>query len=90
MASPGTLRRVTLVRIYVSVKLSTTIIRVTRIRSHILVTLMMEALSFSDTSILTRATRRNGPEDAVIQCYFLKCNSLFKSVCTVLYLRIIA
>jgi hypothetical protein len=38
--------------------------------SPILVTLMMEATGSSETPILTRAIRRNIPEDAIRHCHF--------------------
>jgi hypothetical protein len=78
------LRRVALVRTDVSEEHRSSFIRVTRIgelgttlavtrnrRSlrGILVTLMKEAVSSSQTSVLTRAMRRNIPEDATLHIH---------------------
>jgi hypothetical protein len=79
MASSGMLRHVALVRTNVLEELSASFIRVTRIgelvtssfvpSSLILVTLMKEALSSSEMSVLTRATQCNIPEDAILRSH---------------------
>jgi hypothetical protein len=79
MVFSGMLRSVTLVRTDVSEERSASFIRVTRNgelvaasvvpSSPILVTLMKEALRFSETSVLTRVTRRNIPEDAIFHSH---------------------
>jgi hypothetical protein len=63
MASPGMLRRVALERTDVSEESSAPISTVRRI-GELGTTL---ALSSSETSVLTRATRRNIPEDAILR-----------------------
>jgi hypothetical protein len=87
MVSSWLLRRVALVKTDVSEELSASFIRVTSVHwllvtaslvpsSPILVTLMKEALSYSKTSVLTRATWRNIPEDTILHshcCENLKC-----------------
>jgi hypothetical protein len=77
MRSSGMLRRVALVRTDVSQKCIASIVRVTRTgelvtanvlpSSLTLVALMIEALCSSETSVLTTATRRNIPDDAILQ-----------------------
>jgi hypothetical protein len=54
------LRRVARVRIDVSEELNASFIMVTRIGE------LDEALRSSETSVLTRATRRNVPEDSIL------------------------
>jgi hypothetical protein len=80
MVSSGMLRRVVLVGTDVSEEFSASFIRVRRIGelgTTIAVTsnrrmlrrntLMKEELSSSETSVLTRATRRKIPEDTILQ-----------------------
>jgi hypothetical protein len=62
MVFSGLLRRVALVRTDVSEELVPS--------SPIFATLMKEAPGSSETSVLTRATRRHNPEDTILQLDF--------------------
>jgi hypothetical protein len=84
MVSSRMLRRVALVKIDVSEELNASFIWVAFPRSvrrllvaacvvpssPILVTVMKEALGYFETSVLTRATRRNIPEDTILHCVY--------------------
>jgi hypothetical protein len=99
MASSGMLRRVALVRTDVSEERSASFIRVTRVgelgtmlitasvvpSSLIHVSLMKEALGSSETSVLTRATGRNVPEDVILHSH--RRENLKSYTCAVLFVH---
>jgi hypothetical protein len=67
MVSSGLLRRVALVRADVSEEPGALLVAACVVpSSQIFVTLMKEAPRSSETSVLTRATRRNNPEDTIL------------------------
>jgi hypothetical protein len=89
MVSSGMLRRVTLVRTDVSEEIRASFIRVTRI-GELGTTLAALALISSETSVLTRATRRNIPEDTILHSHRrenLK-SYIVNSKCFLTYLKV--
>jgi hypothetical protein len=56
--------------------------------SLILVPLMMEALDFSETSVLTRVKRRNIPEDDLLHPYFCLPTTITLTFCLTYYLTV--
>jgi hypothetical protein len=80
MPSPGMLY-VTPVRTDVSEELSAYIIRVTRI-VELGTTLMLEALSSSETSVHTGANLRNIPEYGILLCCYFNIFNKFYCVGT--------
>jgi hypothetical protein len=70
------LRRVALVRIDVSEDLSASVLRVTRICELGTTVAVTSNRRTSETSVLTRATRRNIPEDTILHGAFF---SIFQS-----------
>jgi hypothetical protein len=70
MPSSDVLRRVALIRTDVSEERSASIIRVTRLGE------LIEALCSSETSVPTRDTRRNIPEDGILHSHRLETSNL--------------
>jgi hypothetical protein len=71
MSSSGILRRVVLVRTYVTEELSASFIRVTEPGE-----LMLEALISSDTSVITRATQLSIQKDGILHSHCRETSNL--------------
>jgi hypothetical protein len=56
--------------------------------SPILLTLMMEELVSSETSVLTRGTQRNIPEDAILQ--FWSSSGIYKWIIILIFHQVIS
>jgi hypothetical protein len=78
MPSSEMLHRVALVRTEVSEELSAVTASVVT-SSQILATMMKETLGSSETSVLTRATRRNIPDDTILIFTAVKTSNLTTS-----------
>jgi hypothetical protein len=76
MMSSGLLRRVTLIRTDVSEEPGASFIRVTKIgelgTTQAATSNRRTLRSYSGTSVLTRATRRNNPEDTILHSHRLE------------------
>jgi hypothetical protein len=72
MVSSGLLRHVALVRTDVSEEPGASFIRVTKIGEPGTTQAAKEAPGSSKTSVLTRATRRNNPEDTILHSHRLE------------------
>jgi hypothetical protein len=74
MPSSGMLRHVALVHVFMYIVFLCSVrwllVMANVPSSLLLVTLIMEALRFSESSVLTRAARRNIPEDCILDIFW--------------------
>jgi uncharacterized membrane protein len=88
IASGIRVRRVGAIGTTLSATSNRSMLRRNTMRSPIVVTLTVQAIRFSETSVLTRATRRNNPEDTILhshrrenlKSYIMKVTFFLKSL----------